>query len=307
MSLKKWVAGFISAAVVAAAVWFMQPAHADMAPAGGTVPLQVKAGGPAGLCINLPNGNAGANVEVELWTCWGTTNTAEDVDVDPDGTLRIKDHCLQSPASGSGSPSDGVVTLQNCTTGANQKWEYRSSDQSFYNRNSNQCLSAGTSDWQMGIRSTKLRTANCASGAAQQTWSITAWGPITADDGNCFNAPNDWMGDGYPLEVYPCSNSYNHAQVWHYDRASGQILGDYNGWKNKNANLWCVTADDQNVGTVVKFRKCDSDPASNKGQVWQERSGGIFYNPVSNKCLGVKDVTSTGKPLELQECLTVQG
>lgn len=297
MGSKKYAAA-LSAALTATVLGFAQPAHADM------VPVQVKVGGPAGLCLNLPNGNAGANVEVELWTCWGGTNTAEDVDLAADQTLRIKGYCVQAPPrAGSGEVSDGAVTLQDCGTAASQRWEYRAADKSFYNRAANECLSGGGSDWQMGVRSTKVRTADCVSGAPQQTWSVAAWGPIQAADGNCFNVPNNWMGDGYELEVYPCSTSYNHAQVWHYDRVAGQILGDYNGWKNKNTDLWCVTADNQDLGTVVKFRKCQSDPSLNKGQIWQEGPSGTFYNPDSGKCLGVRDTTSTGKPLELQECL----
>ncbi|MFD9793908.1 ricin-type beta-trefoil lectin domain protein [Streptomyces sp. NPDC059070] len=96
-------------------------------------------------CLDLPNGDAAAGVQ--LWTC--NRSPAQAFSVNADGTITAGGRCLD--ASGQGTANGTAVGMWYCNNGGNQQWLPRA-DGSVYNPVSGRCLDITWGDASIGAR-----------------------------------------------------------------------------------------------------------------------------------------------------------
>jgi hypothetical protein len=114
-------------------------------------------------CIYDLQGKTQAGNPVELSTC--LMNPAENWTIEPDGTIRIKDRCMDATGAGAGS----LIVLNSCDGATSQIWTSGPAN-SLVDQASGLCLSDPGSNTANG---TQLQLETCTGGKYQQ-WHLPA-------------------------------------------------------------------------------------------------------------------------------------
>ncbi|MBW4720716.1 ricin-type beta-trefoil lectin domain protein [Saccharothrix obliqua] len=235
--------------------------------------------GPGGKCLDVAGHNPLDNKAI-LWPCNGWV--AQNWVVIGDGTVRGEGKCLD--VAGSGTADGTPVNLWTCNNNPAQQWTERA-DGTFQNPQSGKCLTSASTD------DAALLSIQPCTASPTQRWRLTAEhlmrGWVPGFVGKCAELGNNDV-NSLVVQLGTCRG------------VSTQVFWNVGDNALRSGGGRCLDISSTNNRTPVTTAVCAPGWTS---QQWVTRYTGAIVNPLSNRCLDVRDgMTADGTLLQINDC-----